>query len=237
MRLVSRCLALAALTLVLLACQHAPPVAPAPADPLAGAFQTLDQQLAGKQLDEAQTQLQDLQLRAPGDSRLEPYRRQLAEALLLQGEALLQRGERKAAAQAFSQARLWLPTPTAENNPPPKPPAPRTTAPAPSAPSLAAAAPLKAQLIDPRRASNAVALPMLDTGESKRLRRLLDAVAADVVNFRCAVHLEVRQAKDVPWVSALLSARVKRLRPGFILALSSRVDPGRSPRLLLSPAL
>ncbi|MES2819249.1 MAG: hypothetical protein V4812_09735 [Pseudomonadota bacterium] len=237
MLLALRCIALVALSCSLLACQHAAPVAPAPVDPLADAFQSLDQQLASKQLDDAQTQLQDLQQRAPDDSRLEPYRRQLAEAFLLQGEALLQRGERKAAAQAFSQARLWLPAPTADSSPPPKPNAPRTTVPATSAPSVVATAPIKAQLIDPRRASSAVALPMLDTEETKRLRRLLDAVAADVVNFRCAVHLEVRQAKDVPWVTALLSARVKKLKPGFVLAISSKVDPSRPPRLLLSPAL
>lgn len=237
MHFASRCLALVALSLALLGCQHNPPATPTPGDPLAEAFLALDQRLAQGQLDQAQIQLQDLQQRAPGDSRLDTYRRQLAEAYLRQGETLLQRGERKAAARAFSQARLWLPAPAASQA---ERPARRPVAVSPAAakpePPMPAA-PAKARLIDPRKASNAIALPMLDAQDNKRLRSLLDGVAADVVRFHCAVHIEVRQAKDVPWVSALLSARVKKLQPGFILALSSKVDPSKPPRLLLSPAL
>lgn len=237
MHLASRCLALAALSLLLLACQHNPPAAPAPIDPLAEAFQALDQRLAQGQLGDAQIQLQDLQQRAPRDSRLDTYRRQLAEAYLRQGETLLQRGERKAAARAFSQARLWLPAPAASQaeRPARRSAAVSTAAAKPAPPAVVA--PVRARVIDPRKASNAIALPMLDARDNKSLRSLLDGVAADVVRFHCAVHIEVRQAKDVPWVSALLSARVKKLQPGFILALSSKIDPARPPRLLLSPAL
>lgn len=235
MRFALRCLALAALSLALLACQHNPPAAPVPVDPLAESFQALDQRLAQGQLDDAQTQLRDLQQRAPGDSRLDTYRRQLAEAYLRQGESLLQRGERKAAARAFSQARLWLPAPAASQveRPARRPAAAAKPEPEPE-PEPAT---VVARLIDPHKASNAIAMPMLDASDNKRLRSLLDGVAADVVRFHCAVHIEVRQAKDVPWVSALLSARVKKLQPGFILALSSKVDPNKPPRLLLSPAL
>lgn len=237
MRFALRCLALAALSLSLLACQHKPPAPSAPVDPLAEAFQSLDQRLAQGQLDDAQTQLRTLQQRAPSDSRLDTYRRQLAEAYLRQGETLLQRGERKAAARAFSQARLWLPAPTVSQPERPlrRPAVVSTAAARPEPPAVAA--PARARVIDPRKASSAIALPMLDAQDNKRLRSLMDGVAADVVRFHCAVHIEVRQAKDVPWVSALLSARVKKLQPGFILALSSKIDPNRPPRLLLSPAL
>ena len=60
-------------------------------------------------------------------------------------------------------------------------------------------------------------------------------MAADVVAFDCAVRVEVRQAKDYPWVAALLSARVKKLDPAFGLRLSQSLKPEQVPRLVLSP--
>ncbi|HWV08833.1 MAG TPA: hypothetical protein VN156_04775, partial [Pseudomonas sp.] len=60
-------------------------------------------------------------------------------------------------------------------------------------------------------------------------------VAEDVVAFRCAVHIEVRQAKDYPWVAALLNARIKRLDPGFTPRLSQAIKPTQTPQLILSP--
>lgn len=92
-----------------------------------------------------------------------------------------------------------------------------------------------ARLIDPSATSSAVALPMLDNQDNENLRRLLDSVAADVVTFRCAVRIEVRQAKDYPWVAALLSARIKKLDPTFRPRLSQKIAPQQVPRLLLSP--
>lgn len=92
-----------------------------------------------------------------------------------------------------------------------------------------------AGLIDPSAATSVVALPMLDSQDNQQLRRLLDSVAADVVTFRCAVRIEVREAKDYPWVAALLSARIKKLDPGFRPQLSQTIAPQQVPRLLLSP--
>lgn len=92
-----------------------------------------------------------------------------------------------------------------------------------------------ARLIDPSAATSVVALPMLDSQDNQQLRRLLDSVAADVVTFRCAVRIEVREAKDYPWVAALLSARIKKLDPSFRPQLSQTIAPQRVPRLLLSP--
>jgi len=93
----------------------------------------------------------------------------------------------------------------------------------------------KARLIDPSAATSAVAMPMLDNQDNENLRRLLDSVAADVVTFRCAVRIEVREAKDYPWVAALLSARIKKLDPSFRPQLSQKIAPQQVPRLLLSP--
>ncbi|TRO13399.1 hypothetical protein EQ836_10480 [Ectopseudomonas mendocina] len=92
-----------------------------------------------------------------------------------------------------------------------------------------------ARLIDPSAATSVVALPMLDSQDNQQLRRLLDSVAADVVTFRCAVRIEVREAKDYPWVAALLSARIKKLDPSFRPQLSQAIAPQQVPRLLLNP--
>ncbi|WP_296270387.1 PA5502 family lipoprotein [Pseudomonas sp. UBA6323] len=108
------------------------------------------------------------------------------------------------------------------------------TAPA-SEPAPEAESTPTARLIDPNAATSSVALPMLDSQDNQELRRLLDNVAADAVTFRCAVHIEVREAKDYPWVAALLSARIKKLDPSFRPQLSQKIVPQQVPRLLLSP--
>ncbi|MBH3341469.1 hypothetical protein I5L51_20340 [Pseudomonas mendocina] len=108
------------------------------------------------------------------------------------------------------------------------------TAPA-SEPAPEAESTPTARLIDPSAATSSVALPMLDSQDNQQLRRLLDSVAADVVTFRCAVRIEVREAKDYPWVAALLSARIKKLDPSFRPQLSQKIAPQQVPRLLLSP--
>lgn len=97
-----------------------------------------------------------------------------------------------------------------------------------------AAAP-RALLIDPMAASSSVAMPMLDANDRDSLRDLLDQVAADVVAFDCAVRLELREAKDYPFVAALLSARIKKLAPGFTPQYSQVLKPDQEPRLVLSP--
>lgn len=93
----------------------------------------------------------------------------------------------------------------------------------------------QAQLIKPDAASTTISLLMLDEKDNDGLRKLLDGVAADVVNFDCAVRIDVRQAKDFPWVAALLSARVKKLDPAFKLQLSQALNAEQVPQLVLTP--
>ena len=88
---------------------------------------------------------------------------------------------------------------------------------------------------DPNAKTSVVPLPMLDSHDNEALRDLLDSVAADVVHYDCAVRVQVRQAKDYPWVASLLSARVKRLQPGYALRLVQDLKPDETPRLVLSP--
>ncbi len=90
-------------------------------------------------------------------------------------------------------------------------------------------------MIDPDAASSAIALPMLDAKDNKRLYPLLDAAAVDIVNFRCAVRIELRDAKDFPWLLALLKARVAHLDPNFDPLIEQALTPDRVPQLLLTP--
>ena len=98
-----------------------------------------------------------------------------------------------------------------------------------------AAAKPQAQLIDPKASQTQIALPMLDTQDRDALRALMDKAAADVVTFRCAVQVQVREAKDYPFVAALLSARVKKLDPAFKLQISQQLAADQEPNLQLSP--
>lgn len=113
-------------------------------------------------------------------------------------------------------------------------PAPAVAAKA-EAPEPAVVAAPRARLIDPSAASSSVPMPMLDANDRDSLRELLDQVAADVVAFDCAVRLQVREAKDYPFVAALLSARIKKLAPGFAPQFSPVLKPDQEPRLVLSP--
>lgn len=93
------------LMLLLGACQSAQPSA----DALSPAFQRIEQSIAQAQLDTARDQLTALEPRAGEDERLPQYRRQLADAYMLQGREALQRGDLDAAAKAIGQARSLLP--------------------------------------------------------------------------------------------------------------------------------
>ncbi len=105
-----------------------------------------------------------------------------------------------------------------------------STAAAPVAPAKP-----QAKLIKTDAASSTISLALLDEQDNDGLRTLLSDVAADVVNFDCAVRIEVRQAKDFPWVAALLSARVKKLNPAYKLQLSQALNAEQVPQLVLTP--
>jgi hypothetical protein len=63
---------------------------------------------------------------------------------------------------------------------------------------LAAEAKPKAKVIDPTAESTTVALNINDMG---KLRRQLDAIAADVVNFQCDVSIQAPRTQDYPWLA------------------------------------
>lgn len=267
------------LVLLLAGCQNAPQPANLPVDDLVSAFRQLDQSLASGDLHSAQTQLTSLQQRTTGDTRLEQYQRQLAEAYLQQGQKSLQAGDLDNATKALSRARSLMPQAPAlttgldgaisqardaelvaaeqqrmahehaeaaqlEQARQSRLTAERQAA-AIKAAQLANTAPIEkpvptpakpqAKLIDPTAASSVINLPMLDNQDNENLRSLLDSVAADIVAFRCAVRIEVREAKDFPWVASLLNARIKRLDSSFIPRMSKVITPEQVPRLILSP--
>lgn len=268
------------LVLSLAGCQSAPQPANLPVDDLVSAFRQLDQSLASGDLSGAESQLGSLQQRAAGDTRLEQYQRQLAEAHLQQGQKALQAGDLDGAAKALGRARSLMPQAPAlttgldgaiaQARTAQEQAAEQQRIVAEQAAAAAEAARLQqvrqlrlaaerqaaaiqatqlpnvpkepvaaakpqARLIDPAAASSVIALPMLDNQDNERLRSLLDGVAADMVAFRCAVRIEVRQAKDFPWVASLLNARLKRLDPTFSPRISQLIKPQQVPQLVLSP--
>jgi hypothetical protein len=62
----------------------------------------------------------------------------------------------------------------------------------------AAEAKPKAKVIDPTAESTTVALNITDMG---KLRRQLDAIAADVVNYQCDVSIQAPRTDDYPWLA------------------------------------
>jgi tetratricopeptide (TPR) repeat protein len=268
------------LVLLLAGCQSAPQPANLPVDDLVSAFRQLDQSLASGDLSNAESQLGSLQQRAAGDTRLEQYQRQLAEAHLQQGQKALQAGDLDNATKALSRARSLMPqapalttgldgaiTQAREAELAAAEQQRQTSAQAtaraeaarleqarqlrlaaerqaaavqasqlPSTPPAEKPSPVKqAKLIDPTAGSSVIGMPMLDNQDNERLRSLLDGVAADMVAFNCAVRIEVRQAKDFPWVASLLNARIKRLDPSFNPRMSQVIKPAQVPQLVLSP--
>lgn len=272
------------LVLLLAGCQSAPQQpANLPVDDLVSAFRQLDQSFASGDLTSAESQLGSLQQRAAGDTRLEQYQRQLAEAHLQQGQKALQAGDLDNATKSLSRARSLMPQAPAlttgldgaiaqareaelaaaeqqsqasaqaaaraeaarleqarqlrlaaerqaaaiQATPRPNTPPAEDPAPAPTKP--------QARLIDPAAASSVIGMPMLDNQDNERLRSLLDGVAADMVAFNCAVRIEVRQAKDFPWVASLLNARIKRINPSFSPRMSQVIKPAQVPQLVLTP--
>lgn len=206
-------LAIAALSLVLAACQSSPGAsATAPADAIA----RLEGSIAQGRLAAADEQLAALQQRAAGDRRLEALQRQLADAYLERGQNALQHGDLDAATHALGRARSLKP----------------------QAPALTTG--LDAAISQARKAqSRTVPLPMLDARDAAALRALrarLDQVAAEVVDCQCQVRIQVRQRIDYPWVASLLEAGVRRRQPDFSLRLSEALQPDEPPQLLLSPA-
>jgi len=229
----SRYLLLVAFSVLLGACQSSPPVAEVP-DARATAIAQLEQNLASSELATAEDQLAALQAETPNDPSLEQYQRQLAEAYLRRSQIVLQKGDVNAAATALARARALMPK------------APALTGGVDGAITEARKAELekaeaalqaaeakpKAKVIDPTAESTTVALNITD---SRKLRRQLDAIAADVVNYDCAVSIQAPRTNDYPWLATLITKRVKKLDPDFDLQIEKQILRTVPAQMVLSP--
>ncbi|MFJ2530373.1 PA5502 family lipoprotein [Pseudomonas helmanticensis] len=229
----SRYLLLVAFSVLLGACQSTPPVAEVP-DARATAIAQLEQSLASSELATAEDQLAALQKETPNDQSLEQYQRQLAEAYLRRSQIVLQKGDVNAAATALSRARALMPKAPAltggVNGAITE--ARKAELEKAEAALLAAEAKPKAKVIDPTAESTTVALNITD---SRRLRRQLDAIAADVVNYECGVTIQAPRTNDYPWLATLLTKRVKKLNPDFELKIEKQIVRTVPAQMVLSP--
>ena len=230
----SRYLLLAAFSLLLGACQSTPSADTTAADARAVAIAQLEKNLASSELATAEDQLSALQAQTPDDPQLVQYQRQLAEAYLQRSQIVLQKGDVNAAATALSRARALMPK------------APALTGGVNSAITQArkaeldkAEAALKAaearpaaKVIDPAAESTTVALNIDDI---EKLRHQLDLIAQDIVNYQCAVSLQVPRTADYPWLATLIGKRVKKLDPGFDLSLERQIIRHVPAQLVLTP--
>ncbi|MGE8188367.1 PA5502 family lipoprotein [Pseudomonas sp. NPDC086278] len=232
--LASRYLLLVAFSLLLGACQSTPPAANEPADARATAIAQLEQNLASSELATAEDQLAALQAQSPNDQSLEQYQRQLAEAYLRRSQIVLQKGDVNAAATALARARALMPKAPAltggVNNAIVN--ARKAELDKAEAALMAAEARPKAKVIDPTAESTTVALNLSDMG---KLRRQLDAIAADVVNYQCDVSIQAPRTEDFPWLTTLLSNRVKKLDADFDLKLEKQLLRNIPAQMVLSP--
>jgi len=229
----SRYLLLVAFSVLLGACQSTPPVAEVP-DARATAIAQLEQSLASSELATAEDQLAALQKETPNDQSLEQYQRQLAEAYLRRSQIVLQKGDVNAAATALSRARALMPKAPAltggVNGAITE--ARKAELEKAEAALLAAEAKPKAKVIDPTAESTTVALNITD---SRKLRRQLDVIAADVVNYECGVTIQAPRTNDYPWLSTLLTKRVKKLNPDFELKIEKQIVRTVPAQMVLSP--
>jgi len=230
----SRYLLLVAFSLLLGACQSTPPAPPEVPDARATAIAQLEQNLASSELATAEDQLATLQTQYPNDQSLEQYQRQLAEAYLRRSQIVLQKGDVNAAATALSRARALMPKAPAltggVNNAIVT--ARKAELDKAEAALKAAEAKPKAKVIDPTAESTTVALNITDIG---KLRRQLDAIAADVVNYQCDVTIQAPRTQDYPWLANLLTKRVKKLDAEFDLNLEKQILRSVPAQMVLSP--
>lgn len=227
----SRCLLVAAFSLFLAACSHAP-VQQATAPAQADAWQQLQQNIASNELATAEDQLAALQAQAPGDARIEQFQRQLAEAYLQRSQIVLQKGDVNAAATALARARALMPQAPAVIGGDPLTQARKAELAKAEAALQAAEAKPKARLIDPTAPSTVVALKTTDIGA---MRHQLDDIAQDVVNYRCEVVFQVPRSADAPWLKRLLEKRVHKLDSGYNLKLKHEIQRALPAQVVLVP--
>ncbi|KAB0497964.1 PA5502 family lipoprotein [Pseudomonas vancouverensis] len=230
----SRYLLLVAFSLLLGACQSTPPAATETPDARATALAQLEQNIASDELATAEDELAALQTESPNDPALEPYQRQLAEAYLRRSQIVLQKGDVNAAATALSRARALMPKAPALTGGVNGGIAQARKAELEKAEAAlkAAEARPKAKVIDPTAESTTIALNIADMG---KLRRQLDAIAADVVNYQCDVSIQAPRTNDYPWLATLLTKRVKKLDPQYDLKLERQILRTVPAQMVLTP--
>ncbi|MGJ7517452.1 PA5502 family lipoprotein [Pseudomonas baetica] len=230
----SRYLLLAAFSLLLGACQSTPPAATEAPDARASAIAQLEQSLASSELATAEDQLAALQAESPNDQSLEQYQRQLAEAYLMRSQIVLQKGDVNAAATALARARALMPKAPALTGGVNGSIAQARKAELDKAEAdlKSAEAKRKAKVIDPEAESTTVKLNITDMG---KMRRQLDAIAADVVNYQCDVSIQAPRTDDFPWLANLLTKRVNKLDPQFDLKLERQILRSVPAQMVLSP--
>ncbi|MGZ7458144.1 PA5502 family lipoprotein [Pseudomonas sp. Ma2-10] len=230
----SRYLLLVAFSLLLGACQSTPPAATEATGARATAIAQLQQSLASSELATAEDQLVALQAESANDQSLEQYQRQLAEAYLRRSQIVLQKGDVNAAATALSRARALMPKAPAltggVNNAIVN--ARKAELDRAEAALMAAEAKPPAKVIDPTAESTTVALNLTDIAQ---LRRQLDAIAADVVNYQCDVSIQAPRTQDFPWLTTLLTKRVKKIDADFDLNLEKQILRNIPAQMVLSP--
>lgn len=232
--LASRYLLLVAFSLLLGACQSTPSATTVATDARATAIAQLEQNLASSELATAEDQLATLQAQSPDDPSLVQYQRQLAEAYLRRSQIVLQKGDVNAAATALARARALMPKAPAltggVNNAIVN--ARKAELDRAEAALMAAEAKPQAKVIDPTAESTTIALNLTDM---TKLRRQLDAIAADVVNYQCDVSIQAPRTQDFPWLATLLTKRVKKLDSGFDLNLEKQILRNVPAQMVLSP--
>ena len=230
----SRYLLLVAFSLLLGACQSTPSATTAATDARATAIAQLEQNLASSELATAEDQLATLQAQSPDDPSLVQYQRQLAEAYLRRSQIVLQKGDVNAAATALARARALMPKAPAltggVNNAIVN--ARKAELDRAEAALMAAEAKPQAKVIDPTAESTTIALNLTDMS---KLRRQLDAIAADVVNYQCDVSIQAPRTQDYPWLATLLTKRVKKLDSEFDLNLQKQILRNVPAQIVLSP--
>lgn len=230
----SRYLLLVAFSLLLGACQSTPSATTAATDARATAIAQLEQNLASSELATAEDQLATLQAQSPDDPSLVHYQRQLAEAYLRRSQIVLQKGDVNAAATALARARALMPKAPAltggVNNAIVN--ARKAELDRAEAALMAAEAKPPARVIDPTAESTTIALNLTDMS---KLRRQLDAIAADVVNYQCDVSIQAPRTQDYPWLATLLTKRVKKLDSEFDLNLQKQILRNVPAQIVLSP--
>ena len=230
----SRYLLLAAFSLLLGACQSTPSADTTAADARAVAIAQLEQNLASSELATAEDQLSALQAQTPDDPQLVQYQRQLAEAYLQRSQIVLQKGDVNAAATALSRARALMPKAPALTGGVTGAIAQARKAELDKAEAALRAAEARppAKVIDPAAPSTTVTLNITDIA---KLRHQLDLIAQDIVNYQCAVSLQVPRTADYPWLATLIGKRVKKLDPGFDLSLERQIIRHVPAQLVLTP--